>query len=299
MRLAIVVILAGAFVASMLVGAATADSRGELRKHAAKDMSDGNYKDAFEQYERLVLDPDTEARQVGNDLTQAVYCLNALNRSKETDALIENAVKVHADNWRLLNSAARLYYNNSHYGCIVSGEYERGSHRGSARYVNSVERDRVRALQLMNRALEAVAERDAGSLSGAIARNEKYELYAYYREFANMVIGYRGYSDSWRLQYVTDLSELPDYGEGYYYWGSSPQGAGRRGRQSRIPQGARDFLYGPKRRRTVAVAHDHGHGDLSLEQDGRARGLCQLPLQPVRRADDVLLRRILHVRTNR
>ena len=50
-----------------------------------------------------------------------------------------------------------------HYGTIVAGEFKRGPHRGGGRYANSVERDRVRALQLFARALElAGADRVGG-----------------------------------------------------------------------------------------------------------------------------------------
>ena len=34
----------------------------------------------------------------------------------------------------------------------------------------------------------------------------------------------RGYDEAWRLQTLTDLSELPDYVEGWYY-GHAPGGA--------------------------------------------------------------------------
>ena len=38
---------------------------------------------------------------------------------------------------------------------------------------------------------------------------------------------YRGSLASWRLQYLTDLSVLPDPEPGYgHYWGGNPQGAG-------------------------------------------------------------------------
>ena len=46
--------------------------------------------------------PQTDPRQVGNDLGMAVQCLQRLNRVDEIDALLEDAVKVHKDNWRLL-----------------------------------------------------------------------------------------------------------------------------------------------------------------------------------------------------
>lgn len=40
-----------------------------------------------------------------------------------------------------------------HQGFMNAGEFWRGQHRGGGKVVNAVERDRVRALQLMNQAL--------------------------------------------------------------------------------------------------------------------------------------------------
>ena len=45
------------------------------------------------------------------------------------------------------------YNQNNHWGYMVAGEFHRGSHRGGGKYVNALQRDRVRAMQLMNRAL--------------------------------------------------------------------------------------------------------------------------------------------------
>ena len=40
-----------------------------------KLFADGNYKDAYEGFRRLALDPKTEPDRVGTDLMQAVRCL--------------------------------------------------------------------------------------------------------------------------------------------------------------------------------------------------------------------------------
>jgi len=71
--------------------------------------------------------------------------------------------------------------------------------------VNSYERDRIRALQLMQQALPLVAE-----------ENDKPAAGQFYMDLANQLMGNRGWSLAWRLQYLSDLTELPDYDEGYY-----------------------------------------------------------------------------------
>ncbi|MBE9542879.1 MAG: alpha-2-macroglobulin, partial [Proteobacteria bacterium] len=102
-----------------------------------------------------------------------------------------------------------------HWGYMVAGEFQRGSHRGGGKYVNALQRDRVRALQLMNRALELTA-----------GESSTTEVADFYLDFARIIIQYSGYSQTWRLQYLTDLALLPDYEPGHGYdYGSGTRGA--------------------------------------------------------------------------
>ena len=208
------------------IGFALGDSEDDNRARARKEMNDGNYKDAYELFEKLALDPRVDPYQVAGDLTQGLGCLANLGLYPDMDGFREKVVKAHPDNWRLLFAAAQSLFNGVHYGVMVSGEFERGSHRGGGRYVNSVERDRVRALQLMDQAVKHVSWR-GGSLIGAITGSKQAEIAGFYLEFARMLLGYRGYGEAWRLQYLSDLSKLPDYeeGYGYQYYDSGSSGA--------------------------------------------------------------------------
>src|SRR5262249_5597201 len=45
-------------------------------------------------------------------------------------------------------------------------------------------------------------------------------------DFAQQLLTGAGYHEPWRLQYLTDLAQLPDYDEGFYnYWGGQDRGA--------------------------------------------------------------------------
>jgi len=186
-----------------------------LRKQAQQAFSAGNWKDAYQLYQKLCLAVANDPKLIGNDMVQAWQCLRHLNRLSELDAFREEVIKKHFNNWRLIKAAAGSYSQNNHWGYIVAGEFHRGQHRGSSRYVNAIQRDRVRALQLLNRALELTS-----------AEPSRNEVGDFYLEYARTIIQYSSNQQAWRLQYLTDLSTLPDYepGHGYGYGGIS-QGA--------------------------------------------------------------------------
>ena len=119
----------------------------QIRRQAQKAYTDRNWRDAFELYRRLSLDPQADPKTVAPDFTRAWQCLRQLNRLQELDGFREAVIEQHATNWRLLLAAARSYSQNTHWGYMIAGEFQRGRHRGGGKYVNAVARDRVRALR--------------------------------------------------------------------------------------------------------------------------------------------------------
>ncbi|HID78668.1 MAG TPA: alpha-2-macroglobulin [Planctomycetaceae bacterium] len=185
-----------------------------LRQQAQQDFRDGNYKDAYEKFRKLALEPTTDPRLVGQDLEMATQCLERLNRVHEIDAFREAVIQVHRDNWRLLWAAARNYMRVMHHGFMVAGQFRRGPKRGGGQVVNAQERDRVRALQLMDQARPLARQDDNHT-----------EVAAFYQELANILLNNRGWHESWRLQYLTDLSTLPDYEPGWGHYRQQLTGA--------------------------------------------------------------------------
>ncbi|QDU46069.1 MG2 domain protein [Symmachiella dynata] len=185
-----------------------------------KLFNEGNYKEAYDDFRRRALLKDANPREVGTDLLMALNCLQRLNRVNEIDAFRDEVIAQHADNWRLLKAAAQSLQNGPHYGFMIAGEFERGQHRGGGQHASSQQRDRVRALQLMQQAMPLLDEEIS-----------KPEVAQFYRDFANMILQNRRGGQAWRLQYLTDLTTLPDYevgGNRYGYGhggGSSTQGA--------------------------------------------------------------------------
>jgi uncharacterized protein YfaS (alpha-2-macroglobulin family) len=191
-------------------------SQQQRRETLQKTYNAGNYRDAYDGLRKLALDPSDDPMQVGKDLELAVTCLRHLGRTNEVDDFREAVIAVHKNNWRLLETAARNYATPSieHYGFIVAGKFYRGHHRGGGRYVSTQQRDRVRALQLMQQALPLTAK-----------ETDRPALASFHLEFANLLLSGSGFHEPWRLQYLTDLSQLPDYEEGYRWYGGDNRGA--------------------------------------------------------------------------
>ena len=180
--------------------------RGDEREQALRLMKQNNFAEAYTGFRKLVLDASNTDRDLPEDLRHAVDCLNRINRIKEFDALIEDAVETHGDNWRLLSRSAELLTRHgvSGMGFMIAGNFERGFHRGGGRQVFSGPRDRVRALQLLVRAVELIKEDK--SAKGTDKANV-------YRLMAD-IIGQVRDDGAWKLQDLTNLNELPDYEEG-------------------------------------------------------------------------------------
>jgi uncharacterized protein YfaS (alpha-2-macroglobulin family) len=171
-------------------------------------MSAGNWKDAYDVLAKRALDPADDPQRVPSDLTEAIRCLYRLGRQNEVDALRENVIGVHAKNWRLLYAAAQSYMSGEHNGYMVAGKFNRGySRRGADQYANAYERDRVRALQLMETAMPL-----------ADADGDRRAVADFYWNLANSLNGFYGWN-AWTLQVLTDTAVLPDYDDSYWRGG--------------------------------------------------------------------------------
>ena len=83
-------------------------------------------------------------------------------------------------------------------------------------------------LQLMQQALPLTkAEADKSAVAG------------FHLRFAELLVHGGGYHEAWRLQYLTDLSKLPDYEDGYWYRGDGRGGRCAVGGRRRLVRGDR------------------------------------------------------------
>ncbi len=184
------------------------------RAQARKEMADGNYAEAYESFRQLALDTLTPAPLASQDVVDAVNCLQQLGRVGEVDALLDGVMEAHAGKWRVAQAAAAQLGQLPHFGAIVAGEFQRGPQRGGGRMFDSAERDRVRALGWLTSTLEQASQDD-----------QKAEAARFFLQTAETLASGRMGGQSWRLQYATDLTALPDYDEFRGYWRGGGVGA--------------------------------------------------------------------------
>ncbi|MDA3961264.1 MAG: MG2 domain-containing protein, partial [Planctomycetota bacterium] len=185
----------------VFVAAVSAADVASVYRQAEEAQRAGNWADAFGLYEKVVLELDAADKHLAPALRGAADCLHRLQRDKELDALLEAAVVRHPASFELLRAAAQRYEQAQHWGFIISGQFERGHHRGGGKQASAQDRDRARALQLMQQA----------------AALEGQHPSSFWLAYAQL---WRSGQALWRLQALTDVSVLPDYEE-TPYWGYS------------------------------------------------------------------------------
>lgn len=217
MKMSTFALLAAASLVA-LCGAALAFPRFEgPRTRAAADalFADGNFKDAYEVYQALVADPATPVGDVEASLIPGLQCLGRLGRPDEMDGFLEAALAGRKDDARTAVAVASHYLNSvPHQGFIVAGEFSRGrQRRQDGRYVDTSERDRVRALQLLTGAIDAMkADPDRARAGG------------FFQTLAGALAQGRFPGAAWRFQSLTAFDALPDFDDTFGPWGQGRWG---------------------------------------------------------------------------
>ncbi|MDE0838188.1 MAG: MG2 domain-containing protein, partial [Kiritimatiellae bacterium] len=170
--------------------------------------NEGNWAEALDVYKQALDQPVDSNPQVVQALHGVHNCLNRLNRISELDTFVATVVSVHSNDWRMLSTTASILNSSQHYGYMIAGEYQRGQHRGGGKAKNSYLRDRHVALSLKHRAHALAREH-------ATPREYIQEC----QSFAHMFRYVGGYHQSWRLLYMTDFDDVPDYDDGHYFPG--------------------------------------------------------------------------------
>ena len=187
------------------------------QNNAQKLFKDGNYQEALTAFQKILDDESTETDLLVRSFQLALECHQKLNRVDQIDQFREALVSRENPDWQLLAAVARSYIQQVHYGYQIAGKFQRGQHRNGGKVLNATARDRVRALQLYQQALEIVEQGSTNKQSVAAA--------ALIRGYASAILYGNNYREAWRLQILTNIDELPDYEDGWSYGSGQPQGA--------------------------------------------------------------------------
>lgn len=207
MRTLITLSLASILLSAVPLSAGDNDMLEKCRAEAYQKMRDGLYREAWELYSPLVLDPANSSAD--NDLLEAINCAAHLDQPFLSEQLIEEVFAKRMDNPLLASTAAfALALHIPHEGRIIDGEFVRSLER-NGKYAQARERDRARAIV-------AMLEAEKTALSNNTL--DKKGLSGFYRKFAAIVADGRVDNDAWLFTSMTPLDPLPDYDTSYAYY---------------------------------------------------------------------------------
>jgi uncharacterized protein YfaS (alpha-2-macroglobulin family) len=169
---------------------------------ANKLATQGNYREAADAFKALLQSKDARGETLAKALNEVTTVLNNLGEAAEAETVIEDAAKAHAQHWQVLAAAGNAFMGSlPHQGQIVDGTFQRGGRRSDAPWAWSMERDRVRGLQLL------LAARAAMPKDAPVAERSKF--------LQQLVYAWRGDNAAWKLQALTDLQTLPEPSRDY------------------------------------------------------------------------------------
>ncbi len=200
-------IIGGGLSTHMAYSAPATDTNAEASKEVEKLLKNRLYKQAAE----VALKALKEQNNDQSGYMLSLYC-EALNRLGEMgdgitlDSILEEQLKLHADNPRFLMAAAGIYINANHQFNLVNGQYIRQAQYRHGNF-SGEERDRVLALRCMVRAMDA-AQAKADMKTLAEARMTLAGFFINNTGSRNWGGAFYKYAN---MSNLTDLNKLPDF----------------------------------------------------------------------------------------
>ena len=174
-----------------------------LRAEAKKLQAEGNFKDALDRYEKLLLIPNQSGPEPARDLAAAMVSLARLGLQSNADKLLLSSIKANPENWRLLFAASTQLNQLPHHGIVQGKSFLRnpnGANTGV--YVDRTEEDRQQSLQWLKQAFPLIEKVPANA-----------EVAQFYLQLANTILIMRSDRFAWKLQELTDLESAIDYAD--------------------------------------------------------------------------------------
>ncbi len=183
------------------------------RARAQKLDEQGNHAEALALYKTLLQRADRQGQNLAIDLNSAKDGLANLNRWEDLDALVDDTVQRHPDDWQLLKMAGQIsILSEQHFGHVQNNTFHRGQAESSGRWVNCVIQDRARGLGFVQRALKKMlATPDVPASDRG-------------RFFNDCAMFFMNGVDATTLLTLTDLEAKPDYLSGVDSENQNPYG---------------------------------------------------------------------------
>ena len=160
-------------------------------------INQGNHREAADLGKKTLL-----AKEVSSKLfTATLQALRNLNADMEQEELVEAVVKIHPTEWDILFEAGRAYQQINHGGNLIDGLFQRGQYRNQGKQVQTSLKDRVRALQLLEQAWNAIPDNSGVEITAKVLAELTQALT--HNQYGSV--------HAWSLLHLTDLSRLPDY----------------------------------------------------------------------------------------
>lgn len=164
-----------------------------------KLFEDGNYKEAFDQCKKSLLETNNFSTAA---MITAVNALQRLNRHTEVDSFISEVIMKYSNDWKCYKTAGEIYDNIlMHSGYIQGGIFFRGRTRDYSSSINIKDHDHLHALKYMDIATQLINNSTASD-------KEKSDLYF---TFAQMYTKDIYPNTAIRLLLKSDIDNIPPY----------------------------------------------------------------------------------------
>jgi uncharacterized protein YfaS (alpha-2-macroglobulin family) len=187
---------------ALLPAAAQAQTAAESLAKVQELIKQGNHREAADLGKAALAKADA----TGEMLEVTIQALTQLQTSNEQEQLLEDTVKTHPQDAAILLSAAKCFQGLPHQGFVIDNKFERGQWRGQGRHVQTVLKDRVRSLQLLEAALKSRPDDTRDMMRYHILRQLRQVL-------STGSYGMQHPSQVWSLQQLSDLTHIPLYDE--------------------------------------------------------------------------------------
>ena len=200
--------------ANIAMGQNDGQNLAQLRQRAQQLTSQGNWQDALNIYEKLLVDKGAQGRDAAQDLEHAYQCMQSLGLIERLDPLIAKSLAVRPDDWRFLAQAARTLRDAPHHGQMDGDVFVRNPINGrNGTWVVADGQDRVQALKWLEKALQLTGEIPdaAPGVAAAQDRGSAAERCELWHAMLQLLMQGREGQFGWRLQIKTDIQAKLDY----------------------------------------------------------------------------------------